>query len=409
MAAEGRAAVRALATGALVALATGTPVREVGPMNDKRWDTVIVGGGIYGAATAWHLARAGGEVLLLEGRTIAAGASGGLGKRGVRANGRDIRELPLMRVAYDMWPSLASELDHPTGWDRVGHLHLYERPHDVGAADARARVQNAAGIPTEHLDLSTEREIEPGLSDVVLGALHCPLDGVADHTETTKGYAARAEEAGAVLREGAEVSGIDVTDGRASAVLLASGERIEVGGDLLLLNNAGVLDLVAATFDRALPVWSIFPQAMRTEPADSPPFRSLLGHEHRKLALKMLDDGSVMLSGGWRGRANPETGEGETFPDAVAGNYAEAVRVFPAIDGLEVVEARADRVETYCTDGIPIIDRLPEAPNALIGCGWTGHGWAIAPAVAPLLAEWVREQRIPELLRPFALSRFPGR
>ena len=123
----------------------------------------------------------------------------------------------------------------------------------------------------------------------------------------------------------------------------------------------------------------------------TPAFRSLLGHEHRRLALKMLADGSVMLSGGWRGRANPETGQGETFPEAVAGNYAEAVRVFPAIEGLKVAEARADRVETSCADGIPIIDRLPEAPNVLIGCGWTGHGWASAPAVAPLLAEGVRK------------------
>ena len=74
---------------------------------------------------------------------------------------------------------------------------------------------------------------------------------------------------------------------------------------------------------------------------------------------------------------------------------------------LQVVEACADRVETSCADGIPIIDRLPEASNVLIACGWTGHGWAIAPAVAPLLAEWVRTGSTPELLRPFALSRFP--
>ncbi len=66
-----------------------------------RADFVIVGGGIYGVATAWELARGGADVLVLEARDIASGASGGLGKRGVRANGRDIRELPLMRAAYD--------------------------------------------------------------------------------------------------------------------------------------------------------------------------------------------------------------------------------------------------------------------------------------------------------------------
>ena len=59
-------------------------------------DFVIVGGGIYGCSVAWEIARRGGKVLLLEANTIAAGASGGQGKRGVRANGRDLRELPLL-------------------------------------------------------------------------------------------------------------------------------------------------------------------------------------------------------------------------------------------------------------------------------------------------------------------------
>jgi sarcosine oxidase subunit beta len=375
-------------------------------MNGKRWEYVIVGGGIHGVATAWHLSRRGSEVLLLESRTIASGASGGLGKRGVRANGRDIRELPLMRAAYEIWPSLESELGHPTGWERVGHLRLYERHHDVGAATARARVQSKAGIPTQHLDRDAAREIEPGLSDVVLGALHCPHDGVADHNATTHGFAARAREAGVEVREGAKVTGLEIGGGRVVAVLLEDGERIEVGRDVLLLNNAGVADMLFDTFDRRLPVWSIFPQAMATEPAAAAPFRSLFGHEHRPLALKMLPDGSVMLSGGWRGRRNPETGEGETLAAAVAGNWAEAVRIFPALEGLELVTARADRAETSCVDDIPIIDRLPEAPNLLFATGWSGHGWAIAPAVAPLIAEWARGGSAPEQLRPFGLGRF---
>lgn len=59
----------------------------------------VIGGGVYGAGVAWELARRGVEALLLEARQIACGASGGVGKQGVRANGRDLRELPLMRLA----------------------------------------------------------------------------------------------------------------------------------------------------------------------------------------------------------------------------------------------------------------------------------------------------------------------
>ena len=87
-----------------------------------RAEFVIVGGGIYGLATAWTLASRGASVVVLEALDVAAGASGGLGKRGVRANGRDVRELPLMREAYQLWPRLHEMLGSPVGYERVGHL-----------------------------------------------------------------------------------------------------------------------------------------------------------------------------------------------------------------------------------------------------------------------------------------------
>ena len=113
-------------------------------------------------------------------------------------------------------------------------------------------------------------------------------------------------------------------------------------------------------------------------------------------------------SGGWRGRWNAETGRGETIPASVAGNWADAIAVFPAIGSLTIAEATADRAETNSLDLVPVIDRVPGAANALLAGGWTGHGWAIAPAVAPLLAQWVLDGEAPALLRPFALSRFPS-
>lgn len=367
---------------------------------------VVVGGGIYGVATAWALATRGARVLVLEARDVASGASGGLGKRGVRANGRDLRELPLMRVAYDLWPTLDAMLGASTGYERIGHLQFYERHHDSGAAAVRARVQSSVGIPTAHLEGARVRDVEPGLSDKVLGALHAPLDGVADHEATTRAYAHAAVRAGATIRTGAEVVRLDREGDRVSGLSLADGERIGVGRMVLLLANGGMSDLLERDLACQLPIWGIYPQVVRSTPASHAPFQALIGHAHRPVALKMIPGGSVMLSGGWRGRWNPETRRGETTPASVAGNWAEAVSLFPAIAELEVAEATADRLETNCLDFVPVIDRVPRVSNVLVACGWTGHGWAIAPAVAPLLAEWALEGRTPELLRPFSLARF---
>lgn len=369
---------------------------------------VIVGGGIYGMATAWALATSGASVVVLEAGDVAAGASGGRGKRGVRANGRDLRELPLMRRAYDLWPTLGADLGADIGYERIGHLQLYERHHDIGAAAMRARVQSAVGIPTTHLEGARLRDVEPGLSDKVLGALHAPLDGVADHEATTRAYAAAAVRAGAVVRTNAEVTRLERAADRITAVLLASGERVAVGRALLLLNNGGLLDLAARELGCVLPAWNIYPQVVLSTPAAVAPFTSYVGHLHRPVALKMVPCGAVMLSGGWRGRWNAETRRGETIPASVTGNWAEAVALFPAIGGLAIAESMADRAETTSLDAVPVIDRAPGVANAFLACGWTGHGWAIAPAVAPLLADWARDGACPELLRPFALSRFPA-
>lgn len=370
-------------------------------------DFVIVGGGVYGAATAWALAESGASVLVLESGDLAAGASGGLGKRGVRANGRDLRELPLMRRAYDLWPTLGADLGADIGYERTGHLQLYERHHDIGAADVRARVQASFGVPTTHVQGALVREVEAGLSDRMLGALHAPLDGVADHQATTRAYAAAAVRSGATIRTRAEVTRVERAGERIAAVMLADGERVAVGRALLLLNNGGLLDLAAREFGCRLPVWNIYPQVVRSTPAAVAPFRAYVGHLHRPVALKMIPGGAVMLSGGWRGRWNADTRRGETIPGSVTGNWAEAVALFPAIAELAIAESVADRAETTCLDLVPIIDRLPGVANTFLACGWSGHGWAIAPAVAPLLAEWVRGAETPALLRPFALSRFP--
>jgi sarcosine oxidase subunit beta len=376
-----------------------------------RHDFVVVGGGVYGCAAAWELARRGARVMVLEARTVASGASGGPGKRGVRACGRDPRELPLMRLAYELWPALADAIGTATGYDRTGLLHLYEREPgglDGGwtTAPARAWAQRQRGIATEILDRDAVRALEPDVCDAVSGALYCPDDGIADHTATTRGLAAAAARLGAEIREGTAVSGLERVGDRVTGVVTAAGEHIAVGKAALLLTNAHVPGFVREHLNVTLPIWSMLPQVLLTEPMDPPPVSHLIGHERRTLAMKPLPGGQVMISGGWRGRWDAQARRGEVIPEQVAGNLAEAAAVYPALAGVDLAESDAARPESVCLDDIPIIDRLPGAANLIVGTGWSGHGFAIAPAVAHLLADWVTGSERPDLLRPFAYDRF---
>jgi sarcosine oxidase subunit beta len=150
----------------------------------------------------------------------------------------------------------------------------------------------------------------------------------------------------------------------------------------------------------------VVPQALMTAPLDRVPLRHLIGHAHRQLALKALPDRSVMITGGWLGRRDPETGRGVVDDDQVAGNLADAVAVFPALEGVELSAAVADRAEAIAHDFVPIIDTVPGIENALFATGWSGHGWGIAPAVVELLAGWVLTGDRPAALRPFGSTRF---
>ena len=370
---------------------------------------VIVGGGIYGCTVAWELAKRGADVLLLEATQIASGASGGLGERGVRANGRDLRELPLMRLAYDIWPTLHNEIGGYTGYRRLGHLHLIERENDLAAAAAQAWLQNQQGIESHLLGARELRELEPKLSENVIAAIYCPKDGVADHTATTRSMANAAREQGATIQENARVTGMTRRGERVvslSADIDGEPVEISVGEKLILLSNAHVAEFVAEHLDVRLPIWRMLPQVMALKADIPPPMTRLIGHAHRTLAIKPLPDGRVMVSGGWRGRWNETTGQGEPVAEQVAGNRLEAVAVFPALADLPVDEVYTDRAEMVSVDGIPIIDSLPGAENMLVGVGWSGHGWAIAPTVGRLMAEWALSGERPSILRPFTYLRF---
>ena len=109
---------------------------------------------------------------------------------------------------------------------------------------------------------------------------------------------------------------------------------------------------------------------------------------------------------GWHGTWNVTSQRGSVLPSAVEGNLAQAIAVFPELQGVEVARTDADHLEAMSVDDIPIIDRVPGIANGYVATGWSGHGWAIAPVVATLIVKWALSRERSELLAPFVLKRF---
>ncbi len=367
-------------------------------------DFVIIGGGVYGAGVAYWLAENGADVQLLEAKKIGNGASAGPGRRGTRANGRDLRELPLIRIAHEMWPTLHERLGVPQFFDRTGHLLLIEREQDLALCAARALLQNQYGTETHMLSAGQVHDMEPDLSDRIVGALHCPLDGASDHSAVTEAFANAARRAGANVRENTVVDRLVVNDGQVGAVISADGEHFPVGRRLFILANAGVDALVRNRI--RLPIWSRTFQVLLTAPAKSVTLKHLIGHASRTLALKAESGGRVMISGGSPGSWDAQTERGTALEASINANYADAVAVCPGLADVAIELADADHLEASAIDMIPVIDSVPGVDNALYATGWCGHGWAIAPAVTQMLAEWGETGTLSRLLDPFSHDRF---
>lgn len=375
-------------------------------------DYAIIGAGIVGSALAWQLARAGHRVALLERRTVASGASGGPGHRGVRANNRDLREIPLALRALQIWPTLSTALGREAGFSPLGGLSIGEAERIKGShgrvtLEARAAVQNAFGVRTEILDQAGVREKLPQVSRNVRYALFNPNDGIADHTTATRAFAATAVEAGAELREGATVQRIIDQEGGELAIELAGGARLSVRHRVIVLANTQVPSLLRASFDLSLPVWSFNPQVATVRVPRELKLDYLVNHNSRSLSLKRADADHVTVTGGAVGHWDDASETGQPDLTTLSQSLAALTATFPiTATGSSVVSVEASRADSSSFDQIPIIDEVPGHRRVLFGTGWSGHGFAIGPAVAELLAHWLRDGKKPAVLEPFRLARF---
>ena len=131
---------------------TGPRSRQTGSPTATRRAVVVVGGGVMGAATAYHLARAGvGDVTLLEAGELASGSSGKpLG--GVRAQFSDPTNIALGQRSLGAYARFSDELGVDIGWRRVGYLFALRDPAGVPPFEASVALQNAMGVPSRMVE-----------------------------------------------------------------------------------------------------------------------------------------------------------------------------------------------------------------------------------------------------------------
>ena len=176
-------------------------------------EVIIIGGGIAGVSTAFHLAQHGRDVMLLERGEIASEASGvnagGIGALGW-GNVPDL-ESYLTMGSLQIFRSLQLELGHDIEFRASGGLQAIQTQEQYVYARDRALALKSRGYTLDLLTIDQARSIEPELNPELYGAMHFPLRGQADPVKATRAFAAAAAERGANILTGQNVTKIDKT------------------------------------------------------------------------------------------------------------------------------------------------------------------------------------------------------
>lgn len=366
---------------------------------DRSADVIVVGGGLHGCSAALQLARRGLSVILLEKDYVGRHASG-VNAGGVRRLGRDLAEVPLSVASAEMWAEIEDLVHDDCGFHASAQIKVAESPELLEQLKARAESVRALGYEHEQIiGRNALRDRLPAVGEHCVGALIVEGDGAASPYRTTVAFARRARALGARILEGTRVD--DIRRASGGWQVDAGGERY-TGGTLLNCAGAWAGRLAAMLGDK-VPVEAQAPMLMIT--ARMPHFvDAVVGTQGRTLSFKQFENGTVMIGGGYRGKADLATNRTTLDQSGLSENAVTAMDVFPIMRRARVVRQWAG-IEAVMPDNIPVIGRA-SADGAFHAFGFSAHGFQLGPIVGKQIAELIFNGKPSISLDAFSARRF---
>lgn len=373
-----------------------------------QFDVAIIGGGIVGCAAAYYLSKSGASVVILEQEQLNQGASGrNAGSLHFQLEHRFLREdkshwdvlahlLPLNRLAVDLWTNIEDELKCNLEVKLKGGFMVAETHDQVELLKRKHALERKCGIDTEIISGAETREFCPMLSEKIIASSYLPTEGSCNPRFVTTALAKVALNKGAQIRTNSRVIAINRANKYWRISIKPDDSQTSLSRTTIkaktILNAANAAaDEITSMVNYHLP---IFRHNLTISVTEKVPFSMsyMLQHVARKLSLKQVRDGGLIIGGGWPAKLNPkpdsQNGNSAAIADvdSIIGNMRAALAVLPAIKNAHLLRSWAGSTSDT-TDQLPVLGPIQNIPDFYIATG--GNGVTYALAYAKLMSEQI--------------------
>ncbi|AHD02255.1 GcvT family protein [Leisingera methylohalidivorans] len=373
---------------------------------------VIIGGGIIGCSTAYHLAKLGWtDTVLLERKKLTSGttfhAAGLVGQ--LRSNANITQ---LLGYSVDLYNKIEAETGLGTGWKMNGGLRLACNEERWTEVKRQATTAHSFGLEMELLTPKEAQDLWPlmDISDVI-GAAFMPTDGQANPSDITQALAKGARMAGAKIFEDTKVTDIEIEDGKIRAVITEHG-RIEC--EKVICCAGQWTRIFAGRFGVNVPLVPMEHQYMVTEPFEGVPSGLPTLRDPDRLTYYKEEVGGLVM-GGYEPNPIPWAKDGipqgfhYSLLDSNFDHFEQLMELalgrVPALEHAGI-KTLTNGPESFTPDGNFIIGEAPELKNFFVGAGFNAFGIAAGGGAGMALAEWVKNGEPPFDLWSADIRRF---
>jgi sarcosine oxidase subunit beta len=364
-------------------------------------EVAIIGGGIMGVSTAYHLAQRGiSDIVILE-KDLLAQASTGLSVGGIRQQFSHPANIRLSQESVKVFERFEEEFRTDIRFRQVGYLFLAQKQETWNEFLANVETQRRLGVPVEILSAEEVKQAWPYLNvSDVKGGTFGPKDGYADPYQVAMGFASSARKLGVRIEEKTSVVGIKLKGGRVQGVETTKGPLFSP----VVVNVAGPwagevgrmagLDLPVNPYRRQVFMTKAFDEIPKPVP--------MIIDQDLTFYFRGEDPGVLM------GMSDPD--EPSSFNLNVDRNFMEkviaaAIHRAPLLEKAEILRGWAGLYEVTPDDN-PIIGEISGVKGFFCAVGFSGHGFQQGPAVGLLLSQLILDGQTEFDLKPFSHDRF---